>query len=134
MDQSHPIILFDGICNLCNRSVQFLLKKDRKNQFLFASLQSPPGQAILKDHGLSQEHYNSFILLEDGIIYTRSTAVLRVFKRLGGIRSWLYIFIVLPRPVRDALYDYVARNRYKWFGTRAECWVPTPELKSRFLE
>jgi predicted DCC family thiol-disulfide oxidoreductase YuxK len=131
---SHPIVLFDGVCNLCNRSVQFLLKRDRRKQFLFASLQGKTGQEILKKFSLPANDFNSFILIEGDELYTRSTAVLRILRKLGGAWALLYVFIIIPPFIRNPVYNFIARNRYKWFGKKEECWVPTPELKQRFLE
>ena len=127
------IILFDGVCNLCNSSVQFILKRDRMNLFQFASLQGHFGQELLRARQWKQDHFNSFILLEGSIIYTRSTAVLRVCKHLGGIWGFAYAFMIIPKFLRDAIYNLIAKNRYKWFGRREECWVPTPELQGKFL-
>ncbi len=132
-DQS-PIVLFDGVCNLCNRSVQFIIKRDKKKQFLFASLQGKTGQEILRKHGLPPNELNSFILAEGDRVYTRSTGALRMLKKLGDGWKILYVFIILPRFIRDPVYNWVARNRYKWFGKREECMVPAPALKDRFLD
>lgn len=129
-----PIILFDGVCNLCNRSVQFVIKRDRKKRFLFASLQGVKGQEVLKRFDLPVNDFNSFILVEGDKAYTRSTGALRVLKELGGGWKLLYGFIVLPKFARDAVYNWIARNRYKWYGKRDECMIPTPELRSRFLD
>ncbi len=129
-----PIILFDGICNLCNQSVQFIIKRDTKQKFLFASLQGKKGQEILERYQLPATAFNSFILLENDKLYTRSTAVLRVVKMLGGGWKLLYGFIIIPKFIRDPLYNLIARNRYKWFGKKEECWVPAPQLKERFLD
>ncbi len=128
------IILFDGVCNLCNSSVQFILKRDKKKQFRFASLQGKFGQAFLKKHHLPSDNFNSFILLEDEKLYTRSTGALRMMKHLGSGWSLLYGFIIIPKFIRDAFYNLIANNRYKWFGKKDECWLPTPELKARFLD
>lgn len=128
------IILFDGVCNLCNSSVQFIIKKDKKKQFRFASLQGKFGQEILKKYNLPADNFNSFILLDDEKLYTRSTGALRMLKHLGGGWSLLYGFIIFPAFIRDAVYNWVAQNRYKWFGKKDECWLPTKELKERFLE
>jgi predicted DCC family thiol-disulfide oxidoreductase YuxK len=131
-DTTKPIIFFDGVCNLCNSSVQFVIKKDKEARFRFASLQSQAGQEILQQYNLSQNDFSSFILFEGGKLYTRSTAALRVFSRLRGWK-WSRIFHWVPRFVRDGVYNVVARNRYKWFGKRDSCMLPTPELASRFL-
>ncbi|MFT3948530.1 MAG: thiol-disulfide oxidoreductase DCC family protein [Agriterribacter sp.] len=129
----NPIILFDGVCNLCNSSIQFVLKKDKKKQFYFTSLQSNAGQQLLKQYRLSPGKFDSFILIENNKAYTRSTAALRVVKRLSGLWPLLYIFIIIPPFIRNAVYDWVARNRYKWFGKSESCMLPTPELNARFL-
>ena len=130
---SRPIILFDGVCNLCSGSVQFVLKRDKKNLFRFASLQSKPGQALLNKFKLSANTFNSFVLVEGDKIYTRSTAALRVAKDLKGWK-WLHALRFIPKFIRDGVYNLIAKNRYKWFGKKEECWVPSPELRSRFLE
>ena len=130
---SRPIILFDGVCNLCSGSVQFVLKRDKKDLFRFASLQSKPGQELLDKFKLPANTFNSFVLAEGDKIYTRSTAALRVAKDLKGLK-WLYAFRFVPKFIRDGVYNLIAKNRYKWFGKKEECWVPSPELRSRFLE
>jgi predicted DCC family thiol-disulfide oxidoreductase YuxK len=128
-----PVILFDGVCNLCTGSVQFILKRDNEKRFSFASLQSAYGQDILKQFALPTDVFNSFILLQDGKIFTRSTAALKMFSQLKGW-GWVKILWIFPRFVRDAVYNLIAKNRYKWFGKKEECWVPTPELRARFLD
>lgn len=129
-----PIVLFDGVCNLCNRIVQFIIKRDKKKQFLFASLQGRTGQEILKRFNLPLNDFNSFILAEGDHVYIRSTAALRMFKKLSGGWKLLYGFIIVPGFIRNAVYNWIAKNRYKWYGKRDECMMPTPELKERFLE
>jgi predicted DCC family thiol-disulfide oxidoreductase YuxK len=131
---SNPIILFDGVCNLCNATVQFILKNDKKQRFTFASQQSIFGQLTLKRIGLPASNPNSFVLLEGEKIYTHSTGALRVFRHLGGIWKLLYAFIIVPRFIRDGVYNFIAANRYKWFGKKESCYMPSPELKIRFLE
>ena len=128
-----PIILFDGVCNLCTGSVQFILKRDKEKKFLFASLQSNFGQELLKKFDLPTNTFNSFILLQEGKIFTRSTAALKMFQQLKGWK-WVKIFWIVPRFIRDSIYNLIAKYRYTWFGKKNECWLPTPELKSRFLE
>jgi len=127
------IILFDGVCNLCTRSVQFILKRDKEKKFRFASLQSNYGQDFLKQFDLPTDTFNSFILYQDGKVSTRSTAALKMFQQLKGWK-WVQLFWIVPKFIRDAVYNLIARNRYKWFGQKNECWLPTPELKARFLE
>jgi len=132
-DGKHPVILFDGVCNLCSNVVQFVIKHDPKKQFRFTSLQSEFGQNVMKKFGLPIDQLNSFILLDNNKIYTRSTAVLRITKKLNKGWSLLYGFIIVPPFIRNAVYDYIARNRYKWYGKKEECWIPTPELQKLFL-
>ncbi len=130
----HPIILFDGVCNLCNGAVQYVIKHDPEKQFRFASLQSEAGQQLLEAKQLSTTDFASFVLIENGELYSKSTAALKVAKRLSGAVKILGIFIVIPAIIRDAVYNLIARNRYKWFGKKEECMMPTPELQSRFLK
>jgi predicted DCC family thiol-disulfide oxidoreductase YuxK len=130
----NPVILFDGVCNLCSGAVRFVIKHDPERQFRFASLQSNFGEAVMKHFGLPVDQFNSFILMENGKIYTRSTGALRVAKKLRGTLSLVYAFIIIPRFIRDAVYNLIARKRYKWFGKKEECWVPTPELRSLFID
>jgi predicted DCC family thiol-disulfide oxidoreductase YuxK len=132
--ENHPIVLFDGVCNLCNSSVQFIIKKDKKKIFRFASLQGETGQALLQKFKLPTDNFNSFILVEEDTIYTKSTGALRMLKKLGGAWSLLYGFILVPAFIRNAVYNWVASNRYKWFGKQESCMIPTPELRSRFLD
>ncbi|MDQ6757690.1 MAG: thiol-disulfide oxidoreductase DCC family protein [Bacteroidota bacterium] len=131
MNQS--IILFDGVCNLCNGAVQFVIKRDKNNYFSFASLQSAIGQKLLLENDLSLNDFNSFVLIENNNAYTRSTGVLRVLKKLNALWPLLYGFIIVPPFIRNAVYNWVAKNRYKWFGKKDKCMIPTPEIKARFL-
>ena len=128
------IVLFDGVCNLCDGMVQFVLKRDTKKQFVFGSLQGKAGQAYLQQFHLSTNHFNSFMLIEGGKFYTRSTGVLRLLKHLGKGWQLLYAFIIIPPFIRDAMYRFIAKNRYKWFGKKDQCRVPTVEERERFLE
>jgi len=129
-----PIILFDGVCNLCNGAVQFVLKHDRKKQFVFASLQSEAGQKLLDQYHLPAANYTSFVLLLDGKAYTRSTAALKVARNLNGLYKLGYVFMLVPKFIRDGVYNWISNNRYKWFGKRDACMIPTPQLKERFLD
>lgn len=128
------VILFDGVCNLCSASVQFVLKRDRKNQFLFGSLQGAYGQEMLRKYQLPANEFNSFMLIEGEKLYTKSSGALRMLKHLGGGWQLLYAFIIVPKFLRDAVYSWIARNRYKWFGKKEACWLPRPEWKARFLD
>lgn len=134
MEKNIPlVILFDGICNLCNATVQFILKRDKDSNFKFASIQGEFGQITLTRFGLAASNPNSFVLLEGEKIYTHSTGALRVFLHLGGVWKILYGFIIVPRFIRDAVYNFIARNRYKWFGKQNTCYLPTADLSNRFL-
>ncbi len=125
------IILFDGICNFCNGSVNFIIERDKKNFFKFSPLQSEAGQKYIEKFGLSD--IDSIILVENEKAYTHSTAALRIAKHLGGIWSLLYAFIIVPKPVRDFFYKWFAKNRYRFFGKKDECMIPTPEIRAKFL-
>ena len=131
--QKQSIILFDGLCNLCDGAVKFVIKHDIKKSFLFTSLQSDIGQKLLKQYSLPLENFNSFTLIQDNKVYTRSTAALKVAKQLNGGIKFLYVFIIIPPFIRNAIYNWIAKNRYKWFGKKEVCLIPTPELKARFL-
>lgn len=129
----HPVIFFDGFCNLCNGAVQFVIERDDESLFRFASLQSDYAADVLKQFAIEPAQGNSIVLLENGKVYQRSTAALKIAKKLKGLWPLLYGFIILPRFIRDAVYNFIAKNRYRWFGRQEHCWVPTPELKDRFL-
>ena len=128
------MLLFDGVCNLCNASVQWVLKRDRKGIFKFAALQSKTGQRLLQQLGFSQENFDTVVLVDGEKVFTRSDAPLEIARRLGGFWSLFSIFRIIPRFIRDAVYDWIARNRYRWFGRKEECMLPRPEWKSRFLD
>lgn len=128
-----PILLFDGVCNLCNASVQWVLRRDKKGQFRFAALQSETGQRLLQQHGLASDQFDTVVLAIDDTLFLRSDAPLEIVRRLGGAWPLLYIFKIIPRPLRDTLYNFVARNRYRWFGRQETCMLPRPEWKNRFL-
>lgn len=128
------IVLFDGVCNLCNGSVQFILKRDRNRKFQFGSLQGKTGQEYLRKYHLPADQFHSFMLIEANVLYTQSTAVLRVLKHLGRGWQFLYMFICLPRFLRDGLYKLIAANRYRLFGKKDVCRIPTVEERERFLE
>lgn len=132
-ESKSPVILFDGVCNLCSGSVQWVLKRDQKGLIRFASLQSDTGQRLLTRFGLDPAVFDSVVLVDGGRIYTRSEAAFEILRRLGAPWSWLGIFRWIPRRLRDAVYDWIARSRYRWFGRREECWLPRPEWKGRFV-
>ena len=133
MENDKSLILFDGVCNLCDSSVQFILLRDKKDRFRFASLQSDYGQNILKQHNLPTEKFNSLALIENGKLYQRSTGALRIARRLKGAWPMLFAFIIVPPFIRNFVYDLIARNRYRWFGKKESCMMPRPEWKQKFL-
>lgn len=125
-----PVILFDGVCNLCNNTVQFIIRHDKAHRFRFAALQSAYGQRVTAEFAISGD---SVVLFQNGKIYQRSSAVLKIAPRLHGLYWLLGAGYILPRFLRDAIYDFVARNRYKWFGKQESCMIPTKELQALFL-
>lgn len=127
------VILFDGVCNLCSKSVQFVIDRDPGERFRFCALQSDVGQEILGQRGLPSTEFDSLVLIDGDRIYQRSDAALRICAGLRAPWSWLGVLRVVPRPLRDAGYKLIARNRYRWFGRAASCRLPTDELKDRFL-
>jgi len=128
-----PILLFDGVCNLCNASVQWILKHDKDGLFRFTALQSETGQALLARFDLNSEHFDTVVLVYGDRAFTRSDAALEILRRLGAPWSWLAVFGWVPRKLRDAVYNWIARNRYRWFGRQEQCWLPRKEWASRFL-
>lgn len=130
---SQYVVLFDGVCNLCNGTVQFLIERDKGRKLRYASLQSDYGQEFLKHHDLPTEDFKSFLFVANGVVFKRSSAALKVLQVLGGLWSLTGIFFLVPPFIRNAVYDFVANNRYKWFGKKDECWVPKPELKELFV-
>jgi predicted DCC family thiol-disulfide oxidoreductase YuxK len=125
--------MFDGVCNLCNSSVNFLIDHDKKNIFKFTALQSEKGQKILEYLNLPKNDFDSFIYIENDKVYKKSSAALKIAKQLGGLYTLAYPLIIIPKPIRDFLYNLIAKNRYKLFGRKDACRVPTPELKQKFL-
>lgn len=128
----HGIVLFDGVCNLCTGSVLFILQRDKKDYFRFASLQSDEAGKLLEGTTLTHD-LDTFVLVENGIIYNRSTAALRVARKLSGLWPVLYLFIIVPKFIRDGVYRLISANRYKWFGKKESCMIPTPEVRQKFI-
>jgi len=128
-----PILLFDGHCNLCNAWVNFIVKRDPSCRILFASLQSPAGRRLLEDHKIDANYIDSLVLFEEDKVSVSSTAALRILSYLDGWERHLIYLTILPRTFRDLVYRFVAKNRYKWFGRREQCMVPTVKLSKRFL-
>ncbi|MCG1036717.1 thiol-disulfide oxidoreductase DCC family protein [Polaribacter sargassicola] len=135
LPKDKKIILFDGVCNLCNNSVLKVIKHDKNNIFIFSSLQSKTGQEIINNLKIEISKIDSIILYEPGISYDiKSTAALRIMSSFGGFWSLSQVFLLLPEGFRNLVYDYIAKNRYKWFGKKDSCMIPTPELKAKFLD
>lgn len=126
------VVLFDGECNFCDQSVQFIIKRDPRASIKFASLQSDIGKELLKKHNVVND-IDSFVLIEDKNCYFKSSAALRVCKNLKGGWKILYVLLVVPKPIRDFFYGIIAKNRYKWFGKKDSCMLPSPEERKRFL-
>ena len=134
MNSREHIILFDGVCNMCNAIVQFIIRHDKKEIFKFASLQSPAGQQLLRQAGLPLQDFDSFVYSRMGQIYSESTAALLLLKDLGGIFKWIYPLIWIPGFIRNAVYKMIAKSRYSIWGKRTACMIPTDAVKKRFLE
>lgn len=134
--QKNKIILFDGVCNLCNNKVQFVIKHDRDDIFRFAALQSTIGRKLTHERGIDPTQVDSIVLIEPGVAYyTKSTAALKIARSLGGIWGGLArVLEWIPEGIRDRVYDHVAKNRYRWYGKKDACMVPTPELRAKFLD
>lgn len=128
----NKVVFFDGECNFCDHSVQFIIKRDPKGHFKFASLQSEVGKKLLKQFN-APENINSFILVDNNKCYVKSSAALHICKGLKGGWKLLYPLIIIPKPIRDFFYDILANNRYKWFGKKESCMLPSPEVRERFL-
>jgi predicted DCC family thiol-disulfide oxidoreductase YuxK len=128
-----PILFFDGECNLCHWWVQFVIRRDRNNLFFFSSLQSQLGRRVSQSMGLSQDDLKSLVLIDESGYFLKSSAALRIFRRLGLPWAALSIFLIAPCCVRDAVYDFIARNRYRWFGRKAVCLLPNKDQAQRFL-
>ncbi|MEP7255611.1 MAG: thiol-disulfide oxidoreductase DCC family protein [Ferruginibacter sp.] len=131
--KEQPVILFDGICNFCNNAVNFVIKRDKKENIFFAPLQSDIGQRLLQQYNLPLNNMESFVFIENGRAYTQSTAGLKVCRYLKGLWPLCYGFIIVPKFIRDGIYNWIAKNRYKWFGKKESCMIPTPQVKARFL-
>ncbi|SNR45011.1 Predicted thiol-disulfide oxidoreductase YuxK, DCC family [Maribacter sedimenticola] len=134
MENKKKIILFDGVCNLCNGAVQFIIKRDSENQFQFAALQSETGKKLTLERNIDTEKVDSIILIEPNVAYyIKSTAALKIGEELKGIRTISSILLWLPESFRNIVYDFIARNRYQWYGKREECMIPTDEIKQKFI-
>jgi len=130
---THSIILFDGVCNLCNGAVNFVIKRDPGNVFKFAPLQEKQGALLLKTHAIDIQKLESIVLIENEKVYIKSSAALRITKKLSGLWPLFFVLLIIPRFIRDGIYDIIAKNRYKWFGKKEQCMIPTPGLIEKFL-
>ena len=129
----HPVILFDGVCNFCNSAVNFTLKRNTKADIRFAPMQSDAGLKLLQQYHLPVDDMQSFVFIENGVAYKQSTAALKVCRHLSGLWPLCYGFIIVPKFIRDGIYNWIAKNRYKWFGVKQACMIPSPEVRARFL-
>ena len=135
MEKAKKIVLFDGVCNLCNGAVQFIIKHDKQDQYRFASLQSETGKKLTAERHIDTTKIDSIILIEPQVSYDiKSSAALKIGKNFGGLWAILVVFEWLPTSIRDGIYDLIAKNRYSWFGKQEACIIPTPELKAKFLD
>ncbi|WP_396589798.1 thiol-disulfide oxidoreductase DCC family protein [Allomuricauda sp. R78024] len=135
LEKEKKIILFDGVCNLCNGAIQFVIKRDKKDTFRYAALQSEIGEQLIAERAIDTTKVDSIILIEPGVAYfTKSDAALNIAKEFGGGWKLLGTFIWIPKSFRDVIYDLIARNRYNWFGKKDACMIPTPELQAKFLD
>ena len=128
-----PTLLFDGHCNLCNAWVRFIVQRDTSKKILFAPLQGPIGRKMLEEHKIDVNYTDSLVFFEEERFSVSSTAALKIFSYMDGWERHLRILSVVPRPFRDGLYNFIAKNRYKWFGRSDRCMVPTSEISERFL-
>ena len=130
---THSIILFDGVCNLCNGAVNFVINRDPGNVFKFTPLQEKQGVLLLKKHAIDAKMLDSIVLIENGNVYIKSSAALRIAKKMSNLWPLFFVLLIIPRFIRDGVYDFIAKNRYKWFGKKEQCMIPTPGLREKFL-
>lgn len=133
LQDEYSLVLFDGVCNLCNQAVDFIIRKDKNNNFKVGALQDSLVKDLLKTYTINEDYLDSLILIQGDEVFYKSSAALRIAKDLGGFWQVLYIGILLPRSLRDSIYDWIGRNRYKWFGKKETCRLPSPEEKEKFL-
>lgn len=133
IEKNKAYILFDGVCNFCNASINFIIRHDKKDHFRFVPLQSVTGMQLLAQVQMNALSMDSIVLIDQSKVYKQSSAVLRIARKLNGAYPLLYGFMIIPPFIRDAVYNLIARNRYKWFGKTESCMVPTPELRQKFI-
>jgi predicted DCC family thiol-disulfide oxidoreductase YuxK len=134
MENKHKIVLFDGVCNLCNGAVIFMIKRDREDRIRFAALQSDVGKRLVTKYRIDTKNVDSIIFIDGDKAYDKSSAALHIAFYLKSLYPLLYGLLIVPRTIRDGVYDYIARNRYSWYGKKESCMIPTPELKAKFLD
>ena len=130
---THSIILFDGVCNLCNGAVNFVIKRDPRNVFKFTPLQEKQGVLLLKTHAVDTQKLDSIVLIENEKVYVKSSAALRIARKMSNLWPLFFVFLIIPSFIRDGVYDFIAKNRYKWFGKKEQCMIPTQGLREKFL-
>ena len=130
---THSIILFDGVCNLCNGAVNFVIKRDPRNVFKFTPLQEKQGVLLLKKHAVDSRKLDSIVLIENGNVYIKSSAALRIARKMSNLWPLFFVLLIIPSFIRDGVYDFIAKNRYKWFGKKEQCMIPTPGFREKFL-
>ena len=128
------VILFDGVCNFCNAIVNFIIRQDKKNIFLFCALQSDSGKKFLEQYKINWKLSDSFVVIENGRAYQKSSAALRLYNKLPWYWKWTQIFWIVPKFIRDGVYNFIAKNRYRWFGKKEKCMIPAPGVREKFLE
>ena len=130
---THSIILFDGVCNLCNGAVNFVIKRDPRNVFKFTPLQEKQGVLLLKTHAVDTQKLDSIVLIENEKVYVKSSAALRIARKISNLWPLFFVLLIIPSFIRDGVYDFIAKNRYKWFGKKEQCMIPTQGLREKFL-
>lgn len=129
----HDIVIFDGVCNFCDSSVQFILKHDNNDRYRFVPFQQPTGEALLKKYGIDPATIDSIVLIEQQQAFKKSTAILKITRRMSGLWPLMYAFIIVPKFLRDPIYEWIGRNRYRWFGKKEACMIPSPDVRAKFL-
>ena len=130
---THSIILCDGVCNLCNGAVNFVIKRDPRNVFKFTPLQEKQGVLLLKTHAVDTQKLDSIVLIENEKVYVKSSAALRIARKMSNLWPLFFVLLIIPSFIRDGVYDFIAKNRYKWFGKKEQCMIPTPGFREKFL-
>jgi predicted DCC family thiol-disulfide oxidoreductase YuxK len=132
-NSNNGIILFDGVCNFCNNSINLVIRKDKRDYFRFAPLQSEAGKILTQKFNIDTSKTDSVLLIENDTLYSKSTAALQIARKMSGLFPLCYALIIIPKFLRDPIYDYIAKRRYNWFGKKESCMIPTPEIRKKFL-